>query len=468
MGSSTSLHGLSTEQVISSLAEYFHSRGIPLDKAFAFLDGDRTNFIHWDEFQRGIDVCLTNAGYSRKLSRDELYPIFKQFDVNNDGKISLEEFAAKFAPSTSVVAREWYAEARRGPGVGMYHATRGIGGASLPLHAGIASREVMDSSRVDWVIGRIASSIHRAGYQPSELFNKVDLDRSGRLSYDELERVITSFQPDLSTTEKHMVFRRFDRDGTMDIDVHEFCTTLAGAHGESISTVADKLRSLGEKFKLQSLTFGDAFRAFDIDGDGLLTKAEWQRAINLMAPDISLIDQENIYNMFDINKDGFMNTLEFERFFQDCIDRSPTVSHGLGTASFGTRSLGTASYGTGSIGTSRGLGARMDDFGTGLRSTGFDSVYTGAMYPAEEPWEREVLDTIRNCLSAGRSGLTIGEVFRRLDISRTNYMSLGEFTRMVSSYRRDLNTYQMERLFRIVNYSGSGQISLGEFTRRFG
>lgn len=459
MGSTTSLHGLSPEQVVAQLAEYFHSRGISLVQAFAFLDGDRTNFIHWDEFQRGIGVCLENAGHRRGLSRDELYPIFRQFDVNNDGKISLDEFAARFAPSTSALAREWYEEARRGPGAGLHTPTGSrhlslTGSDSLSSYSMRATPSVTDSHRVDWVLGRIASSVHRAGFNAAELFNKVDLDRSGRLSYEELERVIISFEPSLSTTEKNMVFRRFDKDGTMDIDIREFCATLDSAHGSSITMVSDQLRNLGDKFKLRGLSFGDAFRAFDFDGDGFLTQAEWQRAVTTMAPEVTLVDQENIFGMFDLNKDGFMSTLEFQRFFQDCIDRSPTTAYSSGGA-LGPSSLGHETFATGS----RSLG--MGSFGTG-------SFPVAPMYPAEEPWEREVLDLIRSCLSAGRSGLTITEVFRRLDMTGTGYMSLGEFTRMATSYRRDLNTYQVERLFRIVNYSGSGQISIGEFTRRFG
>ena len=33
----------------------------------------------------------------------------------------------------------------------------------------------------------------------------------------------------------------------------------------------------------------------------------------------------------------------------------------------------------------------------------------------EEPWAREILNTVRACLGPARSGLSIEEVFRRLD-----------------------------------------------------
>merc|ERR1719237_2066493 len=36
-------------------------------------------------------------------------------------------------------------------------------------------------------------------------------------------------------------------------------------------------------------------------------------------------------------------------------------------------------------------------------------------HSAEMPWETETLDLVKSCLSTARSGMTITEVFRRLD-----------------------------------------------------
>merc|ERR1712232_731183 len=88
--------------------------------------------------------------------------------------------------------------------------------------------------------------------------------------------------------------------------------------------------------------------------------------------------------------------------------------------------------------------------------------------PMVEPWETEVFDNIRSCLNIVRSGMTITEVFRRLDIANTNTLSPYEFQRMVLTYHPNLSQAHVDQLFRKINTSGSGNIVLGEFTRRFG
>jgi len=75
---------------------------------------------------------------------------------------------------------------------------------------------------------------------------------------------------------------------------------------------------------------------------------------------------------------------------------------------------------------------------------------------------------VRECLSIGRSGLTITEVFRRLDVDHDNKMTSYEFDRMVTTYRPELQQEHLLSLFQKVNTSNSGAISTTEFVARFG
>jgi len=79
-----------------------------------------------------------------------------------------------------------------------------------------------------------------------------------------------------------------------------------------------------------------------------------------------------------------------------------------------------------------------------------------------------VLDLVKSCLSVARSGMTITEVFRRLDVDASNEMSWSEFKRLMKTYRNDLSDYHLEQLFYKVNTSRTGSITMGEFVLRFG
>lgn len=409
------------EEVIRRFVEYFQTRGWSLAQAFAFLDSNRNGYVSFDDFVKGVNICMQNTG-RRQATRDELWPIFKRFDLNGDGKIIIEELSAHFSPTLPrvpnyTIETEQYYNAR-GPGL-----VSPSGGGGSPT----------SRSRADEIIARVASAIVRKGLTPAQLFHNLDLDRSGRLSWTELERMILSFQPDLTQAERTAVFRRFDIDATNDIDVNEFCRVLDNQHPAALVAVEVALRKLGEKLKHTDAAgkVWDAFHIFDLNGDGLLTRDEWVLAMRSHAPDITESDCEAVFRRFDTSGDGYLNIQEFHSFFQEMLDRAPPQT-------------------------------------PAAPGPGPPAMPVYVPPPAEEPWEMEVLNLVKDCLSTGRSGLTITEVFRRLDIDGTMTMSRSEFHRMVSAYRPDLQPAHMDRLFDIVNYSMSGQITLSEFMRRFG
>merc|ERR1712232_699010 len=163
---------------------------------------------------------------------------------------------------------------------------------------------------------------------------------------------------------------------------------------------------------------------FDRDNDGFLSRDDWRRAMGILGAQLDDKDLESVFRYFDANNDGFVSLVEFQKSFQDVFDRSPSLQHGV------------------------------------------MPVYSPP--PVEQPWETEVLDLARSCLSVGRSGFGITEVFRRLDITKSNTLTPYEFNRVMTTYKPELTQPQLDQLFLKVNTSRSGAITLGEFTRRFG
>jgi len=423
MGTSSSrLDGLRTEEVLARIGDYFESRHMSVQDAFRFIDTDNSKFISWDEFVRAVKLCIENTGHSA-ISHDSLWQIFQRFDTNKNGKLSVEEFAAAFNPSSRFGSSYYDANfhdrglRRRSPGVG----TR-------------VARARPDSRVVDDIIGRLASSVVRTGFTPADVFNKLDKDGNGRLSHVELEQVLLSFDSNLSLTERNAIFARFDKDQSGSVDIYEFRTALEGANAGALVAVEDKIRYLGDRFKDKGYSLHECFSVFDRDEDGFLTRDEWQRVVRTLGSDMTDNDAEAVFRRFDDNGDGFLNIHEFQRFFRSALERapeSPFPQHTLDVAF--PRSM---------------------------------PVYHAP--PAEQPWETEVLDTVRHHLSKARCGLDIEEVFRRLDLTGSGNMTMYEFDRMITTYRSDLSREHLASLFEKVNHSGTGTISRGEFIRRFG
>jgi Ca2+-binding EF-hand superfamily protein len=436
MGANSSdLRGLAADQVLNMIAEYFYSRNMTLSQAFNFLDADMGGTVTWEEFVRGINICLEQTG-SHRVSSSDLWPIFKRFDRNGDNRISLEEFSSQFCPaSKGTRAQSWYDDdMRRGCG-------RTIGYGPPVIAPNVAAER-----RVDDIICRIGAAIVRTGFSPLQLFQKIDLDSNGRLSWAEIERMILSFQPDLSMTERQAIFRRFDRDGSSDVDVNEFCSCIDRCNASALVNVEILFKRLGDRFRSTGQTVSDVFHVFDRNYDGFLQRDEWTRAMRTFdspTSPLSDADIEAVFKRFDVNGDGYMSIQEVDTFFKDCIQRSQISQDQV-----------QATY--------------LPPGQTYQAQATYQVMPTYQPPPSEEVWEREVLDTVRSCLAVGRSGLQITEVFRRLDINNNESMDVVDFQRMVTAYRSDLASAHVDSLFRKVNTSGNGQITMREFVRRFG
>ena len=60
-------------------------------------------------------------------------------------------------------------------------------------------------------------SIRRYHDWRQAVFERLDLNRDGRISRGELEQLVSTFAPNISITEKEAVFRQFDKDDRAEI-----------------------------------------------------------------------------------------------------------------------------------------------------------------------------------------------------------------------------------------------------------
>jgi len=293
---------------------------------------------------------------------------------------------------------------------------------------------------------RIASAVVRGGKTPMELFDAVDTNHDGELSRTELERVLRSFQPDLTALDILIIFDTFDADHSGTVSSHEFCTALDKLAPGAFVTLEKKIEHLGKHFQQLGLGFHDSFRAFDYDADGILCNAEWHEAIRHLAPELTWDGAEAIFRKFDKHSKGFLNLAEFFSFFERSNRTTPRCMSGM-TGRCHSQNIG-------------------ETFPTLLCSR-VSPREIAAVKSFQKSWHEDVLDTVKDCLSFARSGVAIYEVFARLNTSKSGFLDSYEFDRMVLAYYPELVQHHLQQLFAIVNRSGSGQITQSEFIQQF-
>ncbi|GLT34999.1 hypothetical protein SLA2020_094840 [Shorea laevis] len=141
------------------------------------------------------------------------------------------------------------------------------------------------------VIAKNLSGDEIVGLQ--EMFNNMDTDRSGTITFEELKTGLARLGSRLSDAEAKQLMDAADVDKNGTIDYNEFITATMHRH------------RLEKEENLYT-----AFQYFDTDGSGFITREELRQALNQYGMgDDATIDE--ILDDVDTNKDGRINYDEF-------------------------------------------------------------------------------------------------------------------------------------------------------------
>ena len=190
----------------------------------------------------------------QKLTEEEMNAIFVIGDVDQNGEIDLQEFKRMMIPTSFDVVSKFRA-------------------------------------------------VHKTTKDVQNAFKKFDMNNDGSIDRSELTQALTSGGQSFTQQEIDSLFNAADvnRDGT--VDYEEFITLMC----PSAATIVHKFRS-------QYKSIDDvraAFKRFDANGDGALSKNELSAALKSSGHSYSEVEVDAIFSLGDVDGDGEVSLQEF-------------------------------------------------------------------------------------------------------------------------------------------------------------
>ncbi|KAI0242017.1 putative calmodulin-like protein 6, partial [Lamellibrachia satsuma] len=122
-------------------------------------------------------------------------------------------------------------------------------------------------------------------------FRSIDIDGSGTISVHELGTAMRNLGERLTDDDIRAMIREADEDYSGNIDFDEFVTMMASK----------------PRPKSEEELVAEAFRRFDVDGDGVLTVDELRQGMISLGEDMTDEEIEDMMRAADVNGDGVID-----------------------------------------------------------------------------------------------------------------------------------------------------------------
>ncbi|PKA65155.1 putative calcium-binding protein CML18 [Apostasia shenzhenica] len=134
-----------------------------------------------------------------------------------------------------------------------------------------------------------------------KVFNRYDANGDGKISASELQTVVRAIGSDVSDEESQAMIQEMDSNCDGLVDLKEF----ADFHRAGGRTGAATARGEAD--------LRDAFRMYDLDGDGLISVKELHQVLNRLGERCSAPDCSRMIFSVDSDGDGCVNFEEFKK-----------------------------------------------------------------------------------------------------------------------------------------------------------
>ena len=132
-------------------------------------------------------------------------------------------------------------------------------------------------------------------------FDHLDTDKNERITVPEFKYGLTKLHIFIDSEEIHELIKEYDTDGDNSLDFEEF-----------VQLVARLDPCTGQEIEINK-----AFKLFDKDQDGFITRSEVTEALTRFGISASEADVELLFAMTDDDNDGLINHAEFRNILYD-------------------------------------------------------------------------------------------------------------------------------------------------------
>jgi len=296
---------------------------------FALYDENKDGTISAQELEQGMTA-------QRDFTRDQARAAFELADTNGDGEIDISEFIQLMFPS----ARELVANIRKifknpadierkfkswdADGDGKItiqelreavdrdsqkfltaedvNAIFAIGDLDLDGHIDFSEFSTLMIPSVSDVVAKFRHA-HRSVKDVKNAFKTYDRNGDGKIDRAELAKALTHYRLDFSEEEVEVIFREGDKDNDGEIDYEEFMALMCPDASVIVSKFRDTYKSLGD--------VKAAFKKFDKNRDGALSRSEIARMMFSTGHSYTDIEVDAIMNLGDTDGDGEIDLEEF-------------------------------------------------------------------------------------------------------------------------------------------------------------
>lgn len=249
-----------------------------LREAFNAFDTNHDGTIEYNEFfglLKSLDIGLSN---------DQIYELMRSIDVNGDHSINYKEFVDRFQVT--------------------FEQIKGTGNTN----------QITDPW-LNTIIKKIGEKMILQYTTVEKAFEEIDTDRSGLIDDNEFMTAIKKLELGLSDEEILKVSAALDSDHSGKIDYKEFADAFKVKESKNAGhNIIQQITNVLYQHRMQ---LRSAFRMFDANNDGKISKDEFLNALNNMnlALDSPITPEQVDELMACLDKDG-NGSLDYKEFFE--------------------------------------------------------------------------------------------------------------------------------------------------------